>query len=449
MAVQQSTGKTIVVGLGLTGLSCARYLHKQGIEFSVVDSRSEPPGLGELRELDDGITVSLGEFDAADFAGAETLVMSPGVDARHPVISTVKDEGACLRGDVDIFVHSVEAPIVAVTGSNAKSTVVTLLGEMAKQTGVDGVVAGNIGRPVLDLLEEGEHALYILELSSFQLETTHDLNAEVASILNLSMDHMDRYPDMETYLHAKQRIFQGSRKVVFNRNDPLTEPPADYQGKRWSFGLNKPAAGQFGILEQDGQRWLAQGDEKLLPVSALKIPGKHNQANALAALALGLAAGLPMPAMLKTLQEFPGLPHRCQWLGEYKGVEWYNDSKGTNVGASVAAIEGLAEKGPIVLLAGGQGKGGDFSQLRPALSVHVKALILFGEDAARIETAVADSTDIHHVDSMKQAVALAATLSEKGDQVLLSPACASFDMFDNYQQRGDVFAAEVRRLFSC
>jgi len=444
---EQANGKMkVVVGLGQTGLSCARYLASRQEKFKVIDSRQNPPGLHQLQAECPDVELELGEFREATLLNAAQLIVSPGVDQQLPAIRKAMQSGVPVTGDVDIFVHAVAAPLIAITGSNAKSTVTTLVGEMAKADGVDVRVAGNIGLPVLDLLREPPASLYVLELSSFQLETTHDLGAEVATVLNLSLDHMDRYESMDDYLEAKRRIFQDCRQAVINDDDAASQADLPDAVKQWHFSLDEKSTSEFRVMQFDGERCLAFNGEPLLPVSALKIAGDHNVANALAALALGHAAGLSMQGMVSALKTFPGLPHRCQWVAEKGGVNWYNDSKGTNTGACIAAVNGLGGKGRIILLAGGQGKGADFSVLRGPLSAHTKLAILFGEDAAKIKAALENAVVTMTVASMEDAVKLADEKADRGDVVLLSPACASFDMFRNFEHRGDVFMHCVKEL---
>ena len=308
-------------------------------------------------------------------------------------------------------------------------------------------MGGNLGTAALDLLDE-KADLYVLELSSFQLETTDRLNAEVATVLNISEDHMDRYPNLLAYHQAKHRIFRGARQVVVNRDDDLSRPLVADQLPCWTFGLSRPDFKGFGLIEKDSQTWLAFQFEALMPVAELKIKGAHNQANALAALALGHAVGLPRPAMLEALRQFAGLPHRCQWVGQHNGVDFYNDSKATNVGAALAAISGFAAEtaGKQVLIAGGDGKGADFSPLLPAVQQHCRAVILLGRDAPLLENALAGSVPLIRVTNLDEAVAAAAQAAQPGDMVLLSPACASLDMFRNFEERGELFASAVGRL---
>ncbi|MDT8397174.1 MAG: UDP-N-acetylmuramoyl-L-alanine--D-glutamate ligase [Pseudomonadales bacterium] len=441
-------GEKVIVGLGLTGLSCARYLASKQENFMVVDSRKNPPGLaGLLMELP-ATKLELGEFSEETLNQASELIVSPGVDLRTPALHQAVEKGIPITGDIDIFSKAIQARIIAITGSNAKSTVVTLLGEMAAESGVDVMVAGNIGTPVLDLLKEKKRELYVLELSSFQLETTTNLGAEVATVLNMCADHMDRYDSMEAYHQAKHKIFSGCKKAVVNRDDPLSRPVLPGNIPTSSFGLSLPEPGHFGVKKQEGIDCLAYGTTVLMPATELKIIGMHNVSNALAALALGHAAGLDMDSMLAVLRKFPGLPHRCQWVAERNAIAYYNDSKGTNVGATIAAIRGLGQKtgGKLVLIAGGVGKGAEFNELKKPIAEYCRLTILIGEDGPRIERALGAENRTVYASSMQEAVAMASALAISGDAVLLSPACASFDMFDNYQHRGEVFASAVNAL---
>lgn len=445
--MQTATDKHVIVGLGKTGLSCARYLHRKGVPFSVMDTRRAPPGLDDFKREFPQARVVLGRLDAGELAAARVLVMSPGVDPRLEEIRQAAGSGVRFTGDIDLFARETQAPIVAITGSNAKSTVTTMVGEMAGEAGLRAAVAGNIGTPVLDLLREQEYQLYVLELSSFQLETTSMLGAEVASVLNISEDHLDRYDSLEAYRQAKHRIFEGCRKVVVNRDDPLTVPRETRSAEVHSFGL-RPSEDEnaWYVLNVNGEEHLAFAGEALLPVSALQVAGRHNVANALAALALGHAAGFSREAMLKALKKFRGLRHRCQEVARIGGIAWYNDSKGTNVGAAVAAIAGLGKQGRIILLAGGEGKGADFAPLAPAMRQYGRVAILFGRDAELIASVLCEVVRVERAASLEEAVGLARRLAQPGEQVLLSPACASFDMFDNYEHRGEVFEQAVEAL---
>lgn len=438
--------KTIVVGLGKTGLSCARFLQRQGVDVLVADSRAEPPGMQSLHDELPQVDVRLGVFDSALFKQARMLVVSPGISLRDPAIAAAIEAGVEVIGDIELFARHAQAPVVAITGSNGKSTVTTLLGEMAKSADKEVRVGGNIGTPVLDLLQTNEPHLYVLELSSFQLETTSSLKAIAAVVLNVSQDHLDRYRDMQEYAETKYRIYNGATYKLVNLDDPMV---AKWKGgDSWhGFGLSEPGAEMdFGLIERNGQKWLAKGEECLMPVSELKLTGTHNVANVLAALALGDSLGLDMDAMLKTLRNFAGLSHRCQWLAHQNGVDWYNDSKATNVGAAVAAISGMP--GKVVLLAGGEGKGQDFSPLKNALASNGRAVVLFGRDADLLAHSVDKAVPVHHVATLKQAVETASCIAHKGDVVLLAPACASFDMFSGYEERGDQFAAAVAEVLA-
>ncbi len=437
----------IVVGLGKSGMSLVRFLARQGLPFAVVDTRANPPELATLREQFPQVEVRCGELDVEYLCRASELLVSPGLAIATPALQAAAARGVKLSGDIDLFARYAKAPIVAITGSNAKSTVTTLVGEMAAAAGKKVAVGGNLGTPALDLLSD-DVELYVMELSSFQLETTDQLNAEVATCLNLSEDHMDRYADLPAYHLAKHRIFRGARQVVVNRDDALSRPLVADQLPCWYFGLGKPDFKRFGLLEENAEKHLAFQFDTLLPVRELKIRGAHNQSNALAALALGHAVGLPMEAMLATLRQFAGLAHRCQWVGERQAVSYYDDSKATNVGAALAAIEGLGADiaGKLVLIAGGDGKGADFSALKAQVGRFCRAVVLLGRDAELLADALGDAAPLIRVKTLEEAVARAAELAEAGDAVLLSPACASLDMFKNFEERGRLFAQAVEGL---
>ncbi|MBL4781357.1 MAG: UDP-N-acetylmuramoyl-L-alanine--D-glutamate ligase [Porticoccaceae bacterium] len=444
---------TVVVGLGATGLSVARFLSARAEPFVVVDSRQQPPALAQLsRELPD-VRTELGALNAGTLCSADQLIVSPGLALDSPALVEAANAGVEIIGDMELFARHAKAPIVAITGSNGKSTVTTLLGEMARLAGKKVGVGGNLGTPALDLLSDDKE-LYVLELSSFQLESVAALGAEVAVVLNVSPDHMDRYASILDYHRAKHRVFKGARQIVVNRDDSLSQPLVGDGVKQWNFALGKPDFGAFGLLEHQGESWLAFQFEPLIAVAEVRIKGRHNIANALAALALGQAVDLPREAMLAALRDFPGLAHRCQNIAQREGVVWIDDSKATNVGATVAAIEGLADEtaGPkgsaakIVLIAGGQAKGQDFSALAGALPGRVKQLILMGEDADQLERACGKCVPSIHATSMGAAVGAAARIAAEGDIVLLSPACASFDMFAGFEERGRCFAAALVAL---
>ncbi len=447
-------GTTLIVGLGQSGLSAARALKALGAAFAVTDSRANPPGLAALRAECPDAPLYLGGFDPAAFAGAARLLISPGVSVKTPVIAEAAARSVPVWGDIELLARLTQAPIVAITGSNGKSTVTTLLGLMTERAGVRAAVGGNLGTPALELWlqtegprREAAPDLYVLELSSFQLETTHSLDARVATVLNVSPDHMDRYDCLEEYIAAKQRIFRGHGVMVVNADDPavmaMVEPGRDV----WRFTLEEPGESDFGLWREEGETWLARGRERWIAASELKISGDHNLANALAALAMGHALGLSQEGMLAALREFTGLAHRTTLVREREGVRWFDDSKGTNVGATVAAVRGLP--GQVVLIAGGDGKNQDFTPLRAALVDKARAVVLIGRDAPLIAAALGERIPLHSAADMAQAVARAAELAQPGDSVLLSPACASFDMFSGYEERGAVFAEAVQRLAPC
>nr|WP_306671017.1 UDP-N-acetylmuramoyl-L-alanine--D-glutamate ligase [Endozoicomonas sp. SESOKO1] len=450
----------VIIGLGKTGLSCARYLYHQGLPFKIVDTREKPPGEAECRQLFPDIPLHTGGFNEQWLMAADELVVSPGIALSEPAIAKAIDNGAIAIGDIELFCRAINVssafsqkkkPLVAITGSNGKSTVTTLIGEMVRYSGLNPGVGGNIGTPALDLLDDDSIDVYILELSSFQLETTHSLRATAATVLNLSPDHMDRYPTLVEYHQAKQRIYKGCATAVFNRDDPLTSPLLPVTAGAVTFTCGSPDLGQMGLLSDDDGVWLSKGLEKLINTRQMKLKGRHNYLNALAALALGEAIGLDTSAMFEALMAFPGLKHRCQWLGEHDGVAWFNDSKATNVGASVAAIEGLGEglEGKVILIAGGDGKGADFSDLQPAVERYVRHLILIGRDGPAIGRVMKEGVDIRKAASLEDAVSLSAALAKQGDAVLLAPACASFDMFNSFEHRGDRFAELVNGLILC
>jgi UDP-N-acetylmuramoylalanine--D-glutamate ligase len=439
--------KSLIVGLGKTGLSCARYLSARGVAVAITDSRERPPGLAELNQELPDIALFLGGFDAAAFEAAEQLVISPGVPMSEPLIQQAIARGVPVVGDIELFARVVKAPIAAITGSNGKSTVTTLLGQMAQQAGLRVAVGGNLGDPALSLLND-EVELYVIELSSFQLETTESLAPKVSVVLNISPDHLDRYRDLQDYADTKASIYQHAEVALFNRDDPMVMAMCrDIPSVRF-FTLHEPGADEYGVRTIDGKDWLCCGDTRLIQTAELKIPGLHNTANALAALAMGAVLGLSHDSMVETLKRFSGLSHRTQFIKESNDVRWYNDSKGTNVGACIAALEGLSsgDDRKTILIAGGVGKDADFSLLAPVVGRHVRTVILIGQDASQIAQAIGDAAPLINAVDMDDAVQLAANCAEPGDRVLLSPACASFDMFKNYQQRGDSFVDAVARL---
>ena len=444
----QRGGLKVVAGLGISGVSAVNFLHEKGYRVAVTDSRDVPPGHDKIPG---DVQTSFGHFDQELLLQAEEIIISPGLDPKLPEIQAAIAQGIPVISEIQVLRRATDKPIVAITGSNAKSTVTTLIGLMAQDAGVKVAVGGNLGRPALDLTHD-DPDVYILELSSFQLETTSNLNAEVAVVLNMSEDHLDRHGDMFGYHTAKHRIFQGVKKVVFNRDDSLTRPLVPDVTPMQSFGLNAPDLNQYGVLREDnGTIWLARGRERLLNSADMYIQGTHNVANALACLALGEAIGLPMDKMLETLKTFKGLEHRCEFVKEVQGVRYYNDSKGTNIGATLAAIDGLgaaieAKGGKVAIILGGQGKGQDFTALRDSLQQYAKVAVLIGEDRPVIEKAIIGTTTLLHAESLQEAVELCQQNTHAHDVVLLSPACASFDMFTGYPERGHRFVEYVNAL---
>ena len=446
MSVIVSDRRTLIVGLGKTGLSCVRYLSGQGRGIAVADSRLQPPGLDELKAGWPDVPIYLGEFDEELFAGFNELIVSPGISIAEPAIAGAAARGARIRGDIDLFADAADAPIIAITGSNGKTTVTTLVGEMARAAGRNVQVGGNIGTPALDLLDQGAD-LYVLELSSFQLETTEELGALAATVLNVSDDHMDRYPDKMAYFQAKQRIYRGCKNAIVNLDDALSTPMARDTLRFLCFGFNRVNPETFSTRDDDQGTWITWGLDNLLLASELQLMGRHNISNVMAALALGHAAGLAMEPMLEVARSFRGLPHRCEFVRNLNGVDYINDSKGTNVGATVAAIESLVpDSGKVILIAGGDGKGADFQPLAEPVAACCRALVLIGRDAGKISEAVGVSVPQYRATSLQEAVSLARQAAEPGDRVLLSPACASFDMFRDYNDRGEQFRALVEGL---
>lgn len=436
----------VVVGMGKTGFSCAHYLSRAALPFCVVDTREQPPLLADFVASFPDVYMQTGTIDPELLAGAVEIVMSPGVSTTESFLAAAKTRQVPLIGDIELFYREAKAPIIAITGSNAKSTVTTLVGEMAKAAGLPVAVGGNLGTPALDLLDD-KAALYVLELSSFQLELVSSFSASIAALLNISEDHMDRYPSLADYIASKQVIFKRCGTAVYNRADKHSYP-AYPSALGISFGVDSASGKDFGLLTRDGQTFLAKGNEVVLNVAELQIAGLHNVSNCLAALAIGDAAGWSLPVMATALKNFKGLPHRCQLVNTIAGVRYIDDSKGTNVGATLAAIEGLAakERKNIILIAGGEGKGADFSPLHSACLRAVKACVLIGRDAPLIARALGNVTQVVYASDMPAAVLAASQLAAANDTVLLSPACASFDMFKNYEHRGECFVDAVRAL---
>jgi len=435
----------VVVGMGRTGLSVARHLHRSGFRIAVTDSRATPPELEGVRALGPQVVTRTGGFDPLLLERADIVVTSPGVPLDDPFFVQARARGLDIVGDIELFARAADAPVVGITGTNGKSTVTTLLGRMAERAGVRVRVGGNLGQPALDLLDRGPTDLYVLELSSFQLDTTHSLRLKASAVLNVTADHMDRYATLKAYAASKARIYANSETAVVNADEPLVVSMPRAGQRVMSFSLVDEKA-DFSLKTPDGGDgpWLSRRGDPLMPLTSLRISGRHNAANALATLALGDALRLPITPMLDELREFTGLPHRAQWVAEVGGVRYINDSKGTNVGATLAAVGGLS--GPLVVIAGGDGKGQDFSPLAEAFRGKVRTTVLLGRDAGLIEAALAGICPTTRAATMPDAVRAAARFAQTGDTVLLSPACSSLDMFRDYAERGSVFAAAVKEL---
>ncbi len=433
--------RVAVVGLGLSGLATVRFLLSKGVKPVLMDTRKQPAGLEQINpDKVDGIY--LGELDANRLAKMDLIIVSPGLSIKHPALRFARLQGAEILGDVELFARFNTKPVVAITGSNGKSTVTMLVEAMLQQSGIKAVAAGNIGLPVLEAIAQPTTEVFVLELSSFQLETTTNLHTLASANLNLSADHLDRYTDMAEYAAAKTQIFRHCQLAVYNADDRLTQPAASQSVLAISL---KAAANGYGIVQLQQQPWLMVAGEPLLPVSEMSLFGEHNQFNALVAAALALAAGAKQQAIAETLRTFKGLAHRCELVAEVAGVRWVNDSKATNVGATLAALAGLRRSvtGKIILIAGGDAKGADVSELSAALQQDVQQLITLGQDGPAIAALKEDSKAVK---TLQQAVRLAAELAQPGDMVLLSPACASLDMFKSYADRGEQFAKAVKEL---
>ncbi len=435
------SSKVLIVGLGHTGLSVAQYLNKLDFAFALVDSRKSPPMNQQLLSEMPDVAVFTGGFDEAAFATATHLVVSPGISLKEPAIQNALSNNIKLIGDIDLFSVSVSAPVVAITGSNGKSTVTSMVAKMAEADGKHVAVGGNYGTPALDLIDP-DIDLYILELSSFQLERTDFLQPAAATVLNISEDHLDRYSDINEYAEAKQKIFNGEGAMILNADDPFVIGMIEPDREVLTFGLENGADFHLSIKQE--KQCLAENGQCFMDTRDLPLFGSHNIANALAAWALGKAIGLSEPAMLTALKKFKGLEHRMQAVAEINGITWINDSKATNVGACVAALKGMNRK--VVLIAGGDAKNADMRELKPVLEEKVKAVVLMGKDAPLIQQVITSDIPTKIAKSMHDAVKLAATLAGSGDCVLLSPACASLDQFKNYQERGKLFSKAVKEL---
>lgn len=434
----------LVAGLGKTGLSVARYLHRNNKPFVAFDTRPQAPNLVEFAAEFPEVPVYTQQLPEDVLGQLTDIIASPGLALDMPFLNQARAAGIPIYGDIECLAREIHAPVIAITGTNGKSTVTTLVGEMAKAAGFNVAVAGNIGTPVLDMLDdEHQYDLWVLELSSFQLDLTHSLKPVAATILNVSPDHLDRHHTMEAYIAAKQRVYHHAEVSLYNREDVHTMPALATHAI--SFGQDAPTAGNWGLINQDGKIYLAKGTACILAAESVLIKGVHNWLNALAACALADAAGIAQSHIVNVLTTFSGLSHRCQWVRTLDGVEWINDSKGTNIGATISAINGIggSMQGRIVLIAGGQGKGADFTELAQPIADFVRSIVLIGEDADKIEAALADVVPIARASSLDNAVAVAKMQAKPGDVVLLSPACASLDMFRDFNHRGELFTSLV------
>jgi UDP-N-acetylmuramoylalanine--D-glutamate ligase len=438
----------VIVGMGDTGLACARYLQQRGAPFAIIDSRENPPQLDTLLQEFKQIDYHVGGFPEKLLDRATEIIVSPGVSLEEPAIAKQVAKNKSVIGDIELFAREVKKPVVGITGSNGKTTVTTLVGLMVEAAGKKAAVCGNIGDPVLDMLRLPEPDYYVVELSSFQLERTYSLRPAAAVILNISPNHLDRHVDLENYMNAKRRIYHHCQRPVVNFDEPHIWQHLSFLQKPLTFSFNAEKQCDFYLQQQQGQLCLMHRGQSLLPATKLKLHARHHLKNALAALALGFAIDLPVTAMLEVLRKFAGLPHRCQWVRNYQGVDYYNDSKGTSIAATEAALISIGElnQGQLILIAGGQSKGVDFSSLRTAMKQYVSQLILIGEDAPLLEKTFHSIVPIVHATSMDDAVSKATNFAKPGDAVLLSPACASFDMFNNYKHRGEVFIKAVESL---
>lgn len=444
-----SEKRYLVVGLGLTGQSVARFFSEKGNHFIMVDTRKEPPQLEQFKSDFPSVDVVLGDIPEELIERVDEIVVSPGVPLYLPIFEKARKKGVSTVTDIEIFARHKNAPLIAITGSNGKSTVTTMVAEMGAANNINIAVGGNLGVPALDLIDDSVD-FYVLELSSFQLEGVNNLDSDIACILNITPDHMDRYSGMQEYRNAKHRVFNGAKSVVYHRADPLTQPLLgnDFTSDNQilSFGLDAPRASQLGLRVLDGVTWFVCGEEALMPCEKMRLKGEHNRLNALAALAISKMAGWNLSQSVGVLKSFPGLDHRCQWVGEYNGITLINDSKATNIGSTEAAIKGLrGDYQKLILIAGGEGKDQDFSVMSALLiEEFVQELVVIGRDGKLI--AEYASVPVTFSDSMDDAVAKAVSVAEDGDAILLSPACASFDMFSNYEVRGKAFISSVSAL---
>jgi UDP-N-acetylmuramoylalanine--D-glutamate ligase len=456
----------LVAGLGKTGVSVARYLQRKNKSFIAFDTRSQSSGLKAFTQEFPSIPVYTQQIPDEILNQLTDIIASPGLSLDTPFLTKALQKGIAVYGDIECLAREIQAPVIAITGTNGKSTVTTLVGEMAKAAGYKVAVAGNIGTPVLDMLDdEHQYDLWVLELSSFQLDLTYSLAPIAATILNVTPDHLDRHHTMEAYIQAKQRVYHQAQVGVYNRDDAFTIPSkttidapfglCEYTAELSraemtciSFGMNAPEKNNWGLITQKDKIYLAKGNTCILPVESVLIKGVHNWLNALVASALADVAGIPLQSICSVLSSFTGLAHRCQWIRTLDDADWINDSKGTNIGATISAINGIGGSmhGKIVLIAGGQGKGADFSELTQSVAEYVRFIVLIGEDAHKIEASLAQVVPMERADSLEDAVRVAKSQAKAGDVVLLSPACASLDMFVDFNHRGEAFVSLVNGL---
>jgi len=439
----QSAAPSLIVGLGVTGLSVARFLAARGERVRVIDSRAAPPKLADLAEACPEAEVRLATLDDRWLDGVSRVLLSPGLSVDIPLVAEARRRGLEVLGDVELFARAANAPVLAVTGSNGKSTVATLAAKMLAAQGLVAPAGGNLGPPALDLLRDDADA-YVLEVSSFQMETTESLHPLAAALLNVSADHLDRHGSLERYAELKAKLVAAADDAVYNADDPIVLALGARHPRATAVSVERPLARGYSIVEQRGERWLARDLERLMPRAELALRGTHNECNALAALALTEKLTTDRDAALDVLRTFAGLPHRCQLVAERRGVAYIDDSKGTNVGATLAALHGFA--GPLVLIAGGLGKGQDMTPLAAGARGKLRGAVLIGEAAAEIAAVLAPLCPLARAASMDEAVRAAAGLAARGDTVLLSPACASQDMFKDYKERGEAFARAAREL---
>ncbi len=453
---------TLIVGMGSTGLSCARYLKQRNCPFAFADSRQDPPSLKDVKQEFASLVIMTGDFDFEDFKTYKQIIVSPGISIRTELFTSLQEQGCLIVGDIEIFAQVVNKPVIAITGSNGKSTVTTLVEKIAQDCGIKAIAGGNLGIPALDLLAT-QSDLYILELSSFQLETTYSLETLSATVLNVSEDHMDRYTDLDDYRNIKESIYKNTENAVLNMNEKITcdsvlnaidRGDENYRVITFSDDASAVEPAEYQLINNE---CLVKGESEIVQTNALKLKGTYNYLNILAALALLEPLALNKEKQLKAIKEYQGLSHRCEWVDKINGVEFYNDSKGTNTGATIAAIDGFEletnkEKSQrtVILIAGGVGKEADFTELGEVIEKKIKSTVLMGVDSELIKNcalkAGAENDSLYSVGSMSDAVSTAASLAESGDVILFSPACASFDMYQNYMKRGDDFKEKVSAL---